>query len=68
MNRVNRTPDVRVFQFLTEIPFLKGLSLPLSLSYANATEEEKKQHWKFNFGMHLDTDKLFELLGAAPKP
>lgn len=64
-NQVNRTPDVRVFQFLTEIPFLKGLSLPLSLSYANATEEERKQHWKFNFGMRLDTDKLFELLGAA---
>lgn len=67
-NRANRTPDVRVLQFLAEIPFFKGLSLPLSLSYANATEEEKKQHWKFNFGMRLDTDKLFELLGAASKP
>jgi hypothetical protein len=64
-NRLGRTPDVRVLQFLTEIPFLKGLSLPLSLSYANATEEEKKQHWRFNFGMHLDTDKLFELLGKS---
>jgi hypothetical protein len=67
-NQANRTPDVRVLQFLAEIPFLKGLSLPLSVSYANATEEEKKQHWRFNFGMRLDTDKLFELLGGAAKP
>ena len=64
-NRAARTPDIRVLQFVTEIPFIKGLSLPLSLSYANATEEERKQHWRFNFGMHLDTDKLLDLLKAA---
>lgn len=60
-----RTPDIRTFQFVMEIPFFKGLSLPLSASYANATEEEKKNHFKFNFGMRLDTDKLFALLKAA---
>lgn len=60
-----RTPDIRTFQFVMEIPFFKGLSLPLSASYANATEEEKKNHFRFNFGMRLDTDKLFELLKAA---
>ena len=60
-----RTPDIRTFQFVMEIPFFKGVSLPLSASYANATEEEKKNHFKFNFGMRLDTDKLFALLKAA---
>ena len=61
----NRTADLRILQFVTEIPFVKGFSLPLSVSYANATEEEKKQGFRFNFGMRLDTDKLFELLGKS---
>jgi hypothetical protein len=57
-----RKPDIGTFQFVMEIPFFKGLSLPLSATYANGTEEEKKNHFRFNFGMRLDTDKLFELL------
>jgi len=60
-----RQPDIAAFQFVMEIPFFKGLSLPLSATYANATEEERKNHFRFNFGMRLDTDKLFELLRAA---
>lgn len=64
-NRVNRTPDIRVLQFMTDIPFMKGISLPLSVSYANGTEEERKKGFRFNFGLHLDTDKLFELLGKS---
>jgi hypothetical protein len=60
-----RTPDIGTFQFVMEIPFFKGLSLPISATYANATEEEKKTHFRFNFGLRLDTDKLFELLKAA---
>ena len=59
------TPDIGTFQFVMEIPFFKGLSLPLSATYANATEDERKTHFRFNFGMRLDTDKLFELLKAA---
>jgi len=64
-NRVGRKPDIRVLQFVTEIPLVKGFSLPFSISYANATEEERKQGFRFNFGMRLDTDKLFELLGKS---
>jgi hypothetical protein len=60
-----RKPDIGAFQFVMEVPFFRGLSLPLSATYANATEEEKKNHFRFNFGMRLDTDKLFELLRAA---
>jgi hypothetical protein len=62
---VKRKPDIGVLQFVAEIPLFRGLSLPLSVTYANATEQEKKQGFRFNFGMHLDTDKLFALLKAA---
>lgn len=62
---LERKPDIGAFQFVVEIPFIKGFSLPFSATYANATEEEKKNHFRFNFGMRLDTDKLFELLRTA---
>jgi hypothetical protein len=61
---VNRKPDLATAQFLLEIPFFRGLSLPFSLTYANATEEERRKNVRFNFGMRLDTDKLIELLRA----
>lgn len=64
----NRKPDIAVAQFVMEIPFLKGFSLPFSLSYANATEEERKKNVRFNFGMRLDTDKLLDLLRASSAP
>lgn len=64
----NRKPDIATAQFVMEIPFVKGFSLPLSLSYANATEEERKKNVRFNFGMRLDTDKLFELLRTTSLP
>jgi hypothetical protein len=61
----DRKADIGAFQFVMEIPFFRGLSLPLSATYANGTEEEKKNHFRFNFGMRLDTDKLLEILKAA---
>jgi hypothetical protein len=61
----NRKSDIGVLQFVGEIPFFKGLSLPLSVTYSNATEEERKQGFRFNFGMRLDMDKLFALLNAT---
>lgn len=65
---INRTPDIAAFQFVTEIPLFKGLSLPLSVTYSTATEEEKKQGFRFNFGTRLDMDKLVELLGVNSRP
>ncbi|MDT7543196.1 MAG: hypothetical protein QOE33_3100 [Acidobacteriota bacterium] len=62
---LNRKPDIATAQFLVEVPFIKGFSLPFSLTYSNATEEERKRNVRFNFGMRLDTDKLFDLLRAA---
>jgi hypothetical protein len=61
----NRTPDIGALQFVTEIPLFKGLSLPFSVTYSTATEEEKKQGFRFNFGTRLDMDKLLELVGKS---
>lgn len=63
-----RTADIGTLQFVTEIPLFKGLSLPFSVTYSSATEEEKKQGFRFNFGTRFDMDKLVELLRASSKP
>ena len=63
--RPNRTPDIGSLQFVTEIPLFKGLSIPFSVTYSSATEEEKKQGFRFNFGTRFDMDKLFALLNAG---
>jgi hypothetical protein len=63
--QANRKPDIGSLQFLLEMPILKGVSLPFSLTYSNATEEERRKNVKFNFGMRLDTDKLFDILAAT---
>jgi hypothetical protein len=65
--RADRKPDIATAQFVMEIPFLKGFSLPLSLTYSNATEEQKKKNMRFNYGFRLDTDKLLELLRAPAR-
>ncbi len=67
-NRVNRTPDIGILQFVTEIPLFRGLSLPFSVTYSSATEEEKKQGFRFNFGTRFDMDKLVELLRVNSRP
>lgn len=56
-----RKADLADFQFLTNIPFLRGLIFPFSVTYSNATELERKRGVRVNFGIKLDTDKLFEL-------
>jgi hypothetical protein len=59
-----RKADLGSAQFKMEIPVFTGFSLPLSLSYVNATEERNKSGFRFNFGFGLDTDKLAALLRA----
>lgn len=66
-NVATRTPDIGSLQFVTEVPLFKGLSIPFSITYSSATEEEKKQGFRFNFGTHFDMDKLVELLRANAK-
>lgn len=61
---VARKADLGSAQFKMEVPVFTGFSLPLSLSYTNATEERNKSGFRFNFGFGLDTDKLAALLRA----
>jgi hypothetical protein len=59
-----RKADLGSAQFKMDIPVFTGFSLPLSVSYINATEERNKSGFRFNFGFGLDTDKLAALLRA----
>lgn len=58
--------DIAVAQFKVEVPVFMGMSLPFSVTYANATELVKEDHVRANFGFTLDMDKLKQalLLGA----
>jgi hypothetical protein len=57
----NRTPDIGVVQFKLDLPIGEGMSIPLSLTYANATELQKEQHVRGNFGFTFDADKFLIL-------
>jgi len=57
----NKKADIGVVQFKLDIPISKGLSVPLSLTYANATEEQKEKHVRGNFGLTFDFDKFLLL-------
>ncbi|MDT5120736.1 MAG: hypothetical protein QOC96_218 [Acidobacteriota bacterium] len=60
----NKKADIASAQFKLEIPVFTGFSLPLSITYSNATEEGKKDHTRFNFGFTFDLDKLAALTKA----
>jgi hypothetical protein len=63
----NRKADIAVAQFKLEIPIVTGVSLPFSVTFANASELIKEKHMRANFGFSFDTDKLF-LLAKLKKP
>jgi len=48
-------------QFKLEIPIVAGVSLPFSVTYANGTEQQKKNHTRGAFGLSFDLDKLMAL-------
>jgi hypothetical protein len=50
--------DIAVANWKLEIPIAAGISLPLSITYANASELIKEKHVSGNFGITLDLDKL----------
>jgi hypothetical protein len=54
-----RKADLSYLQFRVEVPFMSGMSLPFSVTYANATELIKEDHIRANFGFSFDADKLF---------
>lgn len=50
--------DIAVVQFKLDIPIAKGVSVPLALTYANATEQVNEKHVRGNFGITFDVDKF----------
>lgn len=54
----NKKADLGVVQFKLEVPIAKGFSVPLSLTYANATEQNKEKTVRGNFGITFDFDKF----------
>lgn len=56
--------DLAVANLKLEIPIGAGVSLPLSMTYANATELIKEHEVRGNFGITFDLDKLRALASA----
>jgi hypothetical protein len=54
--------DIAVGQLKIEVPFMAGMTLPFSVTYASATELIKEDHLRANFGFTLDTDKLLQII------
>ena len=63
-----RKADLASAQFLMGIPLFKGMGVPFSVTYSNATETDRRKGWRVNFGLKMDTDKLLELVRAAASP
>ena len=50
--------DIAVGQLKLEVPFVAGLRLPLSLTFANRTELVREREVRGNFGFTFDMDKI----------
>jgi hypothetical protein len=57
--------DIASLQFLMRFPLFRGFGVPLSVTYSNATELDRRSGWRANFGLRMDTDKLLELMRAS---
>jgi hypothetical protein len=62
---LGRKADVAGVQFKLDIPIFAGASLPFSVSYSNATEQNRKVGVRVNFGLNFDIDKLFAVTQIA---
>lgn len=64
-NMMTRQPDIANFQAQVEIPITAGLSIPISYTYASATETMAKRENRFNVGLHLDINKVLSSVRAS---
>ncbi len=58
----NKKADIGAGQFKLVFPIFTGFSIPFSVTYSNATPELRKAGVRANFGITLDTDKVFQVL------
>ena len=56
--------DLALGNLKLEFPISSGVSFPLSITVANASEQIKETYTKANFGISFDLDKLASLLKA----
>ncbi len=66
-HQAGKKADIAVVQVKFEIPVFSGVTFPLSVSYATASELIKEDHVHANFGFSFDTDKLYQLLAFKKK-
>jgi len=66
-HQAGKKADLAVVQVKFEIPVFSGVSFPISVSYATASELLKEDHVHANFGFSFDTDKLYQLLAFKKK-
>ena len=64
---LGRKADIAAVQFKLDVPIFAGFNLPLAVTYANATEQERKSHVRFNFGSGFDFDKLLAIMKLVRK-
>ena len=60
-HQANKKADIAIAQFKLDIPVLSGMSIPFSVTFANASELIKEKHVRANFGFTFDADKIFAL-------
>jgi hypothetical protein len=60
-----RKADIAVGQFKLTIPVFAGMSFPVSVTFANASELIKEKHVGANFGFTFDTDKLLKAVSLS---
>lgn len=62
-----RKADIASAQFKLDVPIFAGVSFPLSFTYSNATETQKKNFFRANFGLNFDMDKLIAITNLLGK-
>jgi len=60
--------NIGVAQFKANFPISNGVSIPLSVTYATATDLIKEDHVRGNFGISFDLDKFSALAHKVLKP
>ena len=58
----NTKGDIAVGQLKLEVPFLPGMRLPISVTFANRTELVREKEVRGNFGFTFDMDKILARL------
>ncbi len=58
----NTKGDIAVGQFKLTVPFINGMKLPISLTFANRTELVREKEVRGNFGFTFDLDKILAML------